>query len=105
MSEEWGMLGGLFVLFIFFVVVLRWGMGVSRRAPDRFSQLLAVGMTTTIFFYVAINMMMVMGLAPVVGIPLPFMSHGGSSMMTNMICVGTLMAIDRWSRQGSGSLG
>mgnify|MGYP003365179691 CR=1 FL=1 len=105
MSEEWGMLGGLFVLFIFFVVVLRWGMGVSRRAPDRFSQLLAVGMTTTIFFYVAINMMMVMGLAPVVGIPLPFMSHGGSSMMTNMICVGTLMAIDRWSRQGGGSLG
>ena len=42
--------------------------------------------------------MMVMGLAPVVGIPLPFMSHGGSSMMTNMICVGTLMAIDRWNR-------
>jgi rod shape determining protein RodA len=104
MSEEWGMMGGLFVLFIFFIVLFRWGMGVARRAPDRFSQLLAVGMTTTMFFYVAINMMMVMGLAPVVGIPLPFMSHGGSSMMTNMICVGTLMAIERWSR-GSSSLG
>jgi rod shape determining protein RodA len=59
-------------------------------------------MVATIFFYMAINMMMVMGLAPVVGIPLPFMSHGGSSMMTNMICVGTLMAIDRWSSRPSG---
>ena len=55
-------------------------------------------MTTTIFFYVAINLMMVMGLAPVVGIPLPFVSHGGSSMMTNMICIGTIMAVDRWRK-------
>ncbi|MFA7604056.1 MAG: rod shape-determining protein RodA [Novosphingobium sp.] len=95
MAEEWGLVGGLFVLAVF-ALVLRWGIGVARRAPDRFSQLLAAGMTATIFFYIAVNMMMVMGLAPVVGIPLPFMSHGGSSMMTNMLCVGTLMAIDRW---------
>ena len=101
MSEEWGMIGGLFVLAIFFLVLFRWGMGVSRRAPDRFAQLLAAGMVTTVFFYVAINMMMVMGLAPVVGIPLPFLSHGGSSMMTNMICIGTIMAVDRWTRRRS----
>jgi rod shape determining protein RodA len=99
MSEEWGLVGGIFVLLVF-GIVLRWGLGVARRAPDRFSALLAGGMTATIFFYVAINLMMVMGLAPVVGIPLPFMSHGGSSMMTNMICVGTLMMVDRWNRQG-----
>ncbi|RYE66467.1 MAG: rod shape-determining protein RodA, partial [Oxalobacteraceae bacterium] len=98
MSEEWGLIGGLAVLLVF-GIVLRWGIGVARRAPDRFTSLLAAGMTATIFFYVAINLMMVMGLAPVVGIPLPFMSHGGSSMMTNMICVGTLMMVDRWSRQ------
>ncbi len=103
MAEEWGILGGLFVLAVF-VWVLRWGMGVSRRAPDRFSSLLAAGMTFTIFFYMAINMMMVMGLAPVVGIPLPWISHGGSSMMTNMICIGTIMAVDRWSK-GTRSLG
>lgn len=103
MAEEWGMIGGLFVLLIF-ALVLRWGIGVARKAPDRFSQLLAAGMTATIFFYVAINLMMVMGLAPVVGIPLPFMSHGGSSMMTNMICVGTIMAVDRW-RSGRNTLG
>ena len=56
-------------------------------------------MTATVFFYAAINMMMVMGLAPVVGIPLPFMSHGGSSMLTNMICLGMLMMVHRWSRR------
>ncbi len=98
MAEEWGLIGGLFVLLIF-GIVLRWGWTVARRAPDRFSRLLAGGMTATIFFYVAINLLMVMGMAPVVGIPLPFMSHGGSSMMTNMICIGTLMMVDRWSRR------
>ncbi|MCB5424431.1 rod shape-determining protein RodA [Altererythrobacter sp. CC-YST694] len=103
MAEEWGLAGGLAVLLVF-GVILRWGWSVARRAPDRFSSLLAAGMTSTIFFYVAINLMMVMGLAPVVGIPLPFMSHGGSSMMTNMICIGTLMMVDRWSRQGKNSL-
>jgi rod shape determining protein RodA len=98
MAEEWGLFGGLLVLLVF-GIVLRWGLTVARRAPDRFSGLLASGMTATIFFYVAINLLMVMGLAPVVGIPLPFMSHGGSSMMTNMICIGTLMMVDRWSRK------
>lgn len=103
MAEEWGLLGGLFVLAVF-MWVFRWGLQVARRAPDRFSMLLAAGMTFTIFFYMAINMMMVMGLAPVVGIPLPFISHGGSALMTNMICVGVIMAVDRWSKRSS-SLG
>ncbi len=98
MAEEWGFLGGLLVIGIFFII-LRWGIIVSRKANDRFSKLLAAGMTATIFFYVAINLMMVMGLAPVVGIPLPFVSHGGSSMMTNMICVGALMMVHAWNRQ------
>ena len=104
MAEEWGLLGGLVVLLIF-GIVLRWGFNVSRAAPDRFARLLAGGMTVTIFFYVAVNLMMVMGLAPVVGIPLPFMSHGGSSMMTNMICVGTLMMVHRWNRQPASAWG
>ena len=103
MAEEWGMIGGFFVLFVF-ALILRWGLKVALNAPDRFSRLLAAGMVTTIFFYVCINLMMVMGLAPVVGIPLPFVSHGGSSMMTNMLCIGTLMAVDRWSRTPGGSL-
>ena len=57
-------------------------------------------MATTIFFYVAINLLMVMGLAPVVGIPLPLVSYGGSAMMTVLICLGLLMSIDRAGRAG-----
>lgn len=102
MAEEWGLLGTLFVIAVF-LWVFRWGNQVARNAPDRFSSLLAAGMTFTVFFYMMINTMMVTGLAPVVGIPLPFISHGGSSLMTNMICIGTIMAVDRWSRRG-GSL-
>ena len=52
----------------------------------------------TMFFYVAINLMMVMGLAPVVGIPLPLISYGGSAMMTILMCLGVLMSIDRQTR-------
>lgn len=104
MAEEWGLMGGVIVLFGFFLL-FRWGLGVAMKAKTRFSQLVAVGLSTTIFFYVAINLMMVMGLAPVVGIPLPFLSHGGSSMMTIMICVGILMSIDRHPGRQSGAFG
>lgn len=99
MSEEWGLVGGVLMIGAF-MLLFRWGIRVSIRARDRFSALIAAGLTTTIFFYVAINLMMVMGLAPVVGIPLPFMSYGGSSMLTVMLCIGIIMAIDRDSRQG-----
>ena len=98
MAEEWGLVGGLVVILIY-GLIMRWGLGVARKSQDRFAKLLASGMVATMFFYVAINLLMVMGLAPVVGIPLPFMSHGGSSMMTNMICIGTLMMVNRWNTQ------
>ncbi|WP_225871481.1 rod shape-determining protein RodA [Qipengyuania atrilutea] len=98
MAEEWGLLGGLVVIVIF-ALILRWGLSVALKSNDRFARLLAAGMVVTIFFYVAVNLMMVMGLAPVVGIPLPFMSHGGSSMLTNMICIGILMQVSKWNRE------
>jgi len=97
MAEEWGLMGGLFVLAMY-TLILRWGWKVASEAQDRFSSLLAAGATATIFFYIAINLLMVMGMAPAKGIPLPWMSHGGSSMMTNMICIGLLMMVDRWNR-------
>jgi rod shape determining protein RodA len=97
MAEEWGVVGGLFVLLVF-MLLFRWGLRTARESTDRFASLLAAGMTATVFFYFTINLLMVMGLAPVVGIPLPFMSHGGSSMMTNMICLGTILAVSRWNR-------
>jgi rod shape determining protein RodA len=98
MAEEWGLLGGLGII-IAFLLVARWGMNVADRAPTRFGRLTAAGLTMTIFFYVMINLLMVMGLAPVVGIPLPLVSHGGTAMMTVMICAGILMSINRASRQ------
>ena len=99
-AEEWGLVGGL-VLILLFYLLLRWGMGVATEAKGRFERLAAAGLTMTIFFYIAINLMMVMGLAPVVGIPLPLVSWGGSSMMTVMICLGILMAIDRATKRES----
>ncbi|HEV2816129.1 MAG TPA: rod shape-determining protein RodA [Allosphingosinicella sp.] len=98
MAEEWGLMGGLF-LILAFLLILRWGMNVATESKDRFSRLAAAGLTMTIFFYVAINLMMVMGLAPVVGVPLPLFSYGGSAMMTVMICLGLLMAIERQNRR------
>jgi rod shape determining protein RodA len=73
MVEEWGFVGGL-ILILAFAMVIRWGMQVSINAKTRFAQLTAAGLSATIFFYVAINRMMVMGLAPVVGVPLPLVS-------------------------------
>lgn len=94
MAEEWGMLGGIGLLAGLFLL-LTWGMRVAQQTEDRFARLVAAGLTTTIFLYIAINLMMVMGLAPVVGIPLPFMSYGGSSMLTVMLCIGIIMNIER----------
>ena len=98
MAEEWGLIGGMF-LILAFALVIRWGTTVALDAKDRFARLTAAGLTATIFFYVAVNLMMVMGLAPVVGIPLPIFSYGGSAQMTFMLCLGILMSIDRSNRK------
>ncbi len=98
MAEEWGLLGGLFIIFAY-LMVIRWGVNVGVQAQSRFAKLTAAGLATTIFFYVAINLAMVMGLAPVVGIPLPLVSFGGSAQMTVFLCLGILMSIDRSNRR------
>jgi len=98
MMEEWGLVGGVLLVIAFFLII-QWGITVSLRAESRFSKLTAAGIATTIFFYVSINIAMVMGLAPVVGVPLPLISWGGSSQMTFMICLGILMSIERQNRQ------
>lgn len=99
MAEEWGVAGGLFIL-VCFGVVLWWGMGVALRAKTAFARLTAAGLTLTLFFYVAINLLMVMGLAPVVGIPLPLVSYGGSAMMTVILALAIVMSIARAEREG-----
>lgn len=92
LSEEWGFLGGLLVLVLFFLLVL-WGLDVAARARDTYGRLLAVGLTSILFFHVAINVGMVMGLFPVVGVPLPFFSYGGSSVLTVFIIAGLLLNV------------
>jgi rod shape determining protein RodA len=100
MSEEWGLLGGVFVIGAF-LLLFRWGMRVAAKAQTRFGRLAAAGLTSTIFYYFTINLMMVMGLAPVVGIPLPLVSFGGTAMLTVMICIGMLMSIERSGKRRS----
>ncbi|MBU6165957.1 MAG: rod shape-determining protein RodA [Alphaproteobacteria bacterium] len=97
MAEEWGLLGGL-VVIILYGLVLAWGIRTAIAAGSQFQRLLSLGLMATLFFYLAINMMMVMGLAPVVGIPLPLISWGGSSMMTVMILLGLVMGVARANR-------
>ena len=99
LMEEWGFFFGGLPLILAFGILVRWGIGVSVKATSRFARLTAAGLSATIFYYVAINMAMVMGLAPVVGVPLPLISFGGTAQLTFMICFGILMSIDRQNRK------
>lgn len=98
MMEEWGLLGGFFLL-IAFGLLIHWGINVGVRAQSRFARLASAGLASTIFCYCAFNIAMVMGLVPVVGIPLPLISFGGTAVMTFMICLGMLMSFDRQNRK------
>lgn len=94
LAEEWGLIGGLAVM-IAYVILLRWSFEVGANAKSRFGKLVAMGLTVTLFLYIAMNMLTATGLTPVMGMPLPLISHGGSAMLTVMLAVGILMAIER----------
>ena len=81
LAEEFGLLGGLVVLFVIFSYKLLWAY-LSFFMASKFARLM-IGMITTLFFYVFINIGMVMGLLPIVGVPLPFISYGGSALLTS----------------------
>jgi rod shape determining protein RodA len=91
-AEEWGFAGALFFLAIYFFMIL-WGLNVCLASRDKFGVLLAFGIVSLIFWQAIINLLMVMGFLPVVGIPLPLFSYGGSSLMTTLIGIGLLMNI------------
>lgn len=88
-AEEWGFMGCL-VLMVLYLSLVLWGLNIARRCNDRFGSLLAVGVTAMLFWHTVINMGMVIGLFPVVGVPLPFFSYGGTSMITSMVGIGIL---------------
>lgn len=92
LAEEWGFIGGLVVFALFLVILLR-GLYIVQTARDNFSALAATGVVTLIFFHFAVNVGMVIGVMPITGIPLFFLSHGGSALWTAMISVGLLLNV------------
>jgi len=90
--EEFGMLGVLFLLCLYLFIISR-GLYIAINAQHTFGRLLASSLTLTFFVYIFVNMGMVTGQLPVVGVPLPLVSHGGTSMVTLMIGFGIIMAI------------
>ncbi|PIE57092.1 MAG: rod shape-determining protein RodA [Desulfobulbus propionicus] len=91
-GEEWGFAGSFFFLGCYFFLLI-WGLNIAMTARDRFGVLLAFGMVMMIFWQAVINLFMVLGFLPVVGIPLPLFSYGGSSLVTTLAAVGVLMNI------------
>ncbi len=92
LAEEFGMVGGMGLL-VLYAVFLGYGVAIAMRCRNQFGRLLAMGVTTTLFLYLFINVAMVMGLIPVVGVPLPLISYGGTAMMTILVASGLLMSV------------
>jgi cell division protein FtsW len=93
-SEELGLVGASVVMVCFCVIAWR-GLRTAMRAPDRFGAFLALGLTTMIAFQAFFNMSVVLGIAPTKGIPLPFVSYGGSSLLINLIGMGILLNVSQ----------
>ena len=96
-SEEFGLFGNLILLFLFFLLIQR-GLQIAASAPNLYSRLLGGAVTLIFFTYAFVNMAMVSGLLPVVGVPLPFISYGGTALSTLGFGVGILMSINRSRR-------
>ena len=92
LAEEFGLIGVISLLALYLLVIAR-GLYIASQAQDNFTRLVAASLTMTLFVYVLVNIGMVSGLLPVVGLPLPLISYGGSAMMTLMISFGILMSI------------
>jgi len=90
--EEFGFVGALALLVLFGVIIF-YGIQTAMSARSQFGRLVAMGVTLNFFFYIMINGLMVMGLIPVVGIPMPLLSYGGSAMLTVMLGFGLLMSV------------
>src|SRR6266576_868668 len=108
-AEEFGLVGGL-VLLGLYVVVIGYAFSIALRSRSLFGRLLGLGIAASFFLYAFINIAMVMGLIPVVGVPLPLISYGGTAMITMMLGFGLLMNVGvhrdvRISRRGESELG
>ena len=93
-AEETGLLGAVVVLLCFGVILWR-GLGIAASAPDRFGAFLALGITMMVTFQAFFNISVVLGLLPTKGIPLPFVSAGGSSLLINLLAMGILLSVSQ----------
>ena len=96
-GEELGMIGCV-ILVLFFLFFAMTGLKIAKNAPDKFSQLVAVGITTWITFQAFINISAISGLIPLTGIPLPFISYGGTSIIFLMAGIGVMLNISKYSK-------
>ena len=96
-SEEFGLIGNVLLIGAFLMLVMR-GLSIALDAPTLFARLLAGSVTVIFFSYAFVNMGMVSGILPVVGVPLPFISYGGTAMVTLGLALGILMSISRSKR-------
>jgi cell division protein FtsW len=91
-GEEYGFIGTMVVMGLFFLIMVR-GLKIARHAPDEFGRLVAVGVTATVTLYALVNAGVTLGLLPTTGLPMPFVSYGGSSLFTTAFAVGVLLNI------------
>jgi rod shape determining protein RodA len=98
LTEEFGLAGALFLAVLYILLIFR-GLFIAAGAPTLFSRLLAGALTLIFFTYAFVNMGMVSGILPVVGVPLPFVSYGGTALVTLCLGVGMLMSIQRHRRR------
>jgi len=103
-AEEFGLLGGLALLSLYGLLALC-GYGISMRSRSQFGRLLGLGITTTYFLYVFVNIAMVTGLVPVVGVPLPFVSYGGTAMLSLLFGFGLVLNVGVHRETKIGRLG
>jgi rod shape determining protein RodA len=92
LAEEFGMVGAL-ILLSFYTAILIYGFSIALTSRSHFGRLLALGITAMLFLYVVVNIAMITGLIPVVGIPLPLVSYGGTAMLTLLIGIGLLLCV------------
>ena len=97
-AEEFGLYGGVAMLVLYILLIAR-GLTIAVRATTQFGRLMAGALTMMVFIYVFVNVGMVTGILPVVGVPLPFMSYGGTALLTMGIACGILMSIARYRHE------
>jgi rod shape determining protein RodA len=93
-TEEWGFFGGILLIYLYYLLIKQ-GILIAEKTSDHFGKLLSLGISLMLCFQISVNIAMNLGLAPVVGLPLPLMSYGGSSVLVTFAALGILVNINK----------